>query len=56
MRKICIGCGKDVPGPGDENQSGEWCTFGDCEIIDFEGVNRLRRAVIEIQEKQEKKP
>lgn len=53
MDRECIGCGKDIPGKGDENQSGEWCVFGDCEIEDgdWEAVNRLRRAVLDIQKK-----
>ncbi len=48
-RKVCIGCGRDIPGPQDENQSGEWCVFGDCQIEDFEGVNRLREQFLEAQ-------
>lgn len=54
MRQVCIGCGRDIPGPGDENQSGEWCSLGQCQITDFEGVNRLARAVREIQEREKK--
>ena len=49
-----MGCGKDIPGPQDENQSGEWCVFGTCAITDFEGVNRLAAAVREIQEREKK--
>jgi hypothetical protein len=48
MAKECVGCGKDVPGPENENESGDWCVFGDCEIVDFDGVNRLRVAVAKL--------
>ena len=51
MPKECIGCGQDVPGPENENQSGEWCIFGECPITDFDGVNRLREAFQNSQKK-----
>lgn len=54
MRKICVGCGKRIPGPQDENQSGIWCILGDCRIVDFEGINRLRAKVLELEKNAEK--
>lgn len=54
--KTCIGCGKDVPGPENENESGDWCAFGDCAIQDFEGAERLRQAFAESTKKEKGKP
>lgn len=43
----CIGCGCYIWTPEHENESGEWChSNGECAIIDFAGVNRLREAFL----------
>lgn len=43
----CIGCGCRIWTPLNENESGEWCSSsGDCAIVDFAGVNRMREAVL----------
>lgn len=48
--KQCIGCGKDIWTKEHENESGDWCTGdGQCQIEDFEGVNRLREAFLDAQ-------
>ena len=44
----CIGCGATIWTLKNEHESGEFCTrSGECEIRDFEGVNRLREAFLE---------
>lgn len=44
----CMGCGARIWKKENENESGEFCTrSGECEITDFEGVNRLREAFLE---------
>lgn len=51
---ICIGCGSDIWTEKNENESGEWCVSnGQCEITDFEGVNRLRQAFLDSEKKRE---
>jgi len=51
---ICIGCGSDIWTEKNENESGEWCrSNGQCEITDFEGVNRLREAFFDSEAKRE---
>ena len=44
----CFGCGAQIWTPKNENESGEFCSRnGECEITDFEGVNRLKEAYLD---------
>ena len=43
----CIGCGRRVWTPLNENESGDWCSSsGECDIKNWDGVNRLREIVL----------
>jgi hypothetical protein len=45
----CIGCGRLVWTPKNEHESGDWCPGrGDCDIKNWDGVNRLREALVRL--------